>query len=103
MDAGIRRDIGKHQRGIASETARGDTLKAQEFFNDQVNKQPRQKELEAKKHRLQQDKQLCEAVQSEEKHYLQNFTQNPSIKPANIIRYIWSSPRSISNLSLIHI
>ncbi len=32
--------------------------------------------------------------------YLQNFTQNPSIKPANIVRYIWSSPRSISNSQL---
>ena len=32
--------------------------------------------------------------------YLQNFTQNSSIKPANIIRYIWSSPRSISNSQL---
>mgnify|MGYP006919227659 FL=1 len=46
-------------------------IKAQEFFYDQVNKQPRQKELEAKKHRLQQDKQLCEAVQSEEKQLIQ--------------------------------
>ena len=34
------------------------------------------------------------------KLYLQNFTQNPSIKPTNIIRYIWSSPRSISNSQL---
>lgn len=48
------------------ETLLPKVIKAQEFFNDQVNKQPRQKELEAKKHRLQQDKQLCEAVQSEE-------------------------------------
>ena len=46
-------------------------IKAQEFFNEQVNKQPRQKELDAKKHRLQQDKQLCEAVQSEEKQLIQ--------------------------------
>ena len=46
-------------------------IKAQEFFYEQVNKQPRQKELDAKKHRLQQDKQLCEAVQSEEKQLIQ--------------------------------
>lgn len=53
------------------ETLLPKVIKAQEFFNDQVNKQPRQKELEAKKHRLQQDKQLCEAVQSEEKQLIQ--------------------------------
>ena len=46
-------------------------IKAQEFFNEQISKQPRQKELEAKKHRLQQDKQLCEAVQAEEKQLIQ--------------------------------
>ena len=53
------------------ETLLPKVIKAQEFFNEQVNKQPRQKELEAKKHRLQQDKQLCEAVQSEEKKLIQ--------------------------------
>ena len=53
------------------ETLLPKVIKAQEFFNEQVNKQPRQKELEAKKHRLQQDKQLCEAVQSEEKQLIQ--------------------------------
>ena len=53
------------------ETLLPKVIKAQEFFNDQVNKQPRQKELEVKKHRLQQDKQLCEAVQSEEKQLIQ--------------------------------
>ena len=53
------------------ETLLPKVIKAQEFFYDQVNKQPRQKELEAKKHRLQQDKQLCEAVQSEEKQLIQ--------------------------------
>ena len=50
------------------ETLLPKVIKAQEFFNDQVNKQPRQKRVRSKKkHRLQQDKQLCEAVQSEEK------------------------------------
>lgn len=34
MVPGIRRDIGKHQRGIASETARGDTGKISTFSSD---------------------------------------------------------------------
>ncbi len=53
------------------ETLLPKVIKAQEFFNEQINKQPRQKELEAKKHRLQQDKKLCEAVQAEEKQLIQ--------------------------------
>ncbi len=45
---------------------------AQDFLQEQVRQQPRQKELENKKHRLQQDKQVCEAIQTAEKQLAQD-------------------------------
>ena len=45
---------------------------AQDFLQEQLRQQPKQKELENKKHCLQQDKQMCEAVQTAEKQLAQD-------------------------------
>ena len=61
--------VKEKKKTIRNFVAKGD--KGTGFFNDQVNKQPRQKRVRSKKHRLQQDKKLCEAVQAEEKQLIQ--------------------------------
>ena len=45
---------------------------AQSFLQEQIRQQPKQKELEAKRHRLQQDVQMCEAIQMAEKQLTQD-------------------------------
>lgn len=45
---------------------------AQVFLQEQLRQQPRQKELENRKHRLQQDKQMCEVIQATEKQLAQD-------------------------------
>ncbi len=45
---------------------------AQDFLQEQIRQQPKQKELDAQKHRLNQDKQVCEAIQTAEKQLAQD-------------------------------
>ena len=45
---------------------------AQSFLQEQIRQQPKQKELETKRHRLQQDAQMCEAIQMAEKQLAQD-------------------------------